>query len=545
MKQSAGLNTANWWKRYKAALTILLLTMLSLLPPTPGCLALQADNLLVVYNKDMKASKELATYYGERRKVPADNLIGLPLPDGEFISRPDFESQLAIPLRQKLTTEQMRKKIHGMVLIYGVPLKVGSENVLPAGWLDTLSAQKSAIAGQMNAMLSHLEKILELPTEKAQAYPSEEDLQKRWQRVEDQLPGWQQQHGLDQDFTARSAEVQTMIFRLNGLAPIARNLLPKQGKNLDPSSLDRVVFISSLFDQQLGLLSFGGITQDNLFSALSLQQVNYGLLGAYALLHGQQQLSPIEESSASVDSELSLLLRGSFRVGRWLENPFKNRFDGFPGIEHLRRDTLMVCRLDSPSPTIVRRMIDDSLEAEKEGLTGNFYIDGRGLGTDDKEKDFYAEYDRSLKTLYEKIKDSSPLPVVFDDKAELFATGSKLPAALYVGWYSLADYVDAFAWQRGAIGFHVASAEASTLHDANSNVWCKRMLEKGVAATLGPVEEPYLQSFPLPDQFFPLLLKGELPLLEVYYRTLPSLSWRQVLIGDPLYRPFAEKKKRE
>ena len=64
------------------------------------------------------------------------------------------------------------------------------------------------------------------------------------------------------------------------------------------------------------------------------------------------------------------------------------------------------------------------------------------------------------------------------------------------------------------------------------------MLEKGVAATLGPVKEPYLQSFPLPDVFFPLLMTGQHPLIEVYYRTTPYLSWRQVLIGDPLYTPF-------
>lgn len=64
------------------------------------------------------------------------------------------------------------------------------------------------------------------------------------------------------------------------------------------------------------------------------------------------------------------------------------------------------------------------------------------------------------------------------------------------------------------------------------------MLEEGVAATLGPVAEPYLQSFPPPDDFFPLLLRGQQPLLEVYFRTLPSVSWMQILIGDPLYTPF-------
>ena len=46
------------------------------------------------------------------------------------------------------------------------------------------------------------------------------------------------------------------------------------------------------------------------------------------------------------------------------------------------------------------------------------------------------------------------------------------------------------------------------------------------------------RSFPLPDEFFPLLLTRQTPLLEVYFRTLPYLSWMQILIGDPLYQPF-------
>ncbi|MBW1803718.1 MAG: TIGR03790 family protein, partial [Deltaproteobacteria bacterium] len=79
---------------------------------------------------------------------------------------------------------------------------------------------------------------------------------------------------------------------------------------------------------------------------------------------------------------------------------------------------------------------------------------------------------------------------------------------------------------------------AGTLRNAESNAWCRRMIEKGVAATLGPVDEPYLTSFPLPDHFFPLLMSGKLPLLEVYFRTTPFISWRQVVIGDPLYTPF-------
>jgi len=130
---------------------------------------------------------------------------------------------------------------------------------------------------------------------------------------------------------------------------------------------------------------------------------------------------------------------------------------------------------------------------------------------------------------------------VFDNQPGLFPSGACPNAALYCGWYSLANYIDAFGWQKGAVGFHVASSEASTLRRPESNVWCKRMIEEGVAATLGPVEEPYLASFPLPDIFFPLLMSGKLSLLEVYFRSIPYLSWRQVLIGDPLYMPFKKR----
>jgi hypothetical protein len=52
------------------------------------------------------------------------------------------------------------------------------------------------------------------------------------------------------------------------------------------------------------------------------------------------------------------------------------------------------------------------------------------------------------------------------------------------------------------------------------------------------VAEPYVNAFPLPELFFGLLVEGNLTLAECYIVSLPYLSWRMVLIGDPLYRPF-------
>ena len=93
-------------------------------------------------------------------------------------------------------------------------------------------------------------------------------------------------------------------------------------------------------------------------------------------------------------------------------------------------------------------------------------------------------------------------------------------------------------WNRGAVAFHIASSEAVSLHDPAARYWCKRMLDEGVAATLGPVAEPYLSSFPRPRDFFGLLLTGQYTLAECYYHTINFHSWMQTLLGDPLYMPY-------
>ena len=66
-------------------------------------------------------------------------------------------------------------------------------------------------------------------------------------------------------------------------------------------------------------------------------------------------------------------------------------------------------------------------------------------------------------------------------------------------------------------------------------------MENGVCATLGPVYEPYLSAFPLPHEFFPLLMTGKYTLVETYYRTKSYNSWTMVVLGDPLYNPFGRK----
>jgi uncharacterized protein (TIGR03790 family) len=241
---------------------------------------------------------------------------------------------------------------------------------------------------------------------------------------------------------------------------------------------------------------------------------------------------------AAVDSELALVREDNYPLEGWLPNKY---FLGFRGkdIRNIPEKVLLVSRLDGSSEEIVRRIIDDSLQAEKEGLQGKAYFDARWPDPRDKEvKGSYGFYDRAIHKAAWLVEKSKRMEVVIDSQAKLFQPGECPDAALYCGWYSLAHYVDAFTWVRGAVGFHIASQECQTLKGKGSQVWCKMMLEKGVAATLGPVGEPYLQTFPVPDLFFGLLVGGQLSLAECYGLSNPFWSWKMVLIGDPLYRPF-------
>ena len=255
------------------------------------------------------------------------------------------------------------------------------------------------------------------------------------------------------------------------------------------------------------------------------------------LEHIRSQLKVARDTVASVDSELTVVKKAAAPVAGWIENPFYIGFRDRPEAV-AREDVLMVSRVDGPTPESARRIIDDTLATEKQGLVGNAYFDARWPIDASAKQSGYRLYDRSIHQAARRVQENRNLTVHLDQSPALFQPGQCPDAALYCGWYSLARYVDAFSWQKGAIGYHIASSECKTLKKKNSQVWCKRMIEEGVCATVGPVAEPYVQAFPMPEVFFGFLSEGILSLAECYMVSLPFLSWKMVLIGDPLYRPF-------
>jgi uncharacterized protein (TIGR03790 family) len=246
------------------------------------------------------------------------------------------------------------------------------------------------------------------------------------------------------------------------------------------------------------------------------------------------------ESQACVDSELMLLWWEGYELRRWQLNPLywqvpESARAGKPPV-------LLTSRIDGPTSAIAKGLVDQAVAVEKEGLKGRVYIDARGIRYDPKaDPGFgYGGYDESMRETARLLDKAAGMAVTLDDKGDLFAPGSCPGCALYCGWYSLANYVDCCSFVPGAVAWHLASSEAETLRNKDSKVWCKRLLEKGVAATLGPVAEPYTVGFPKPAEFFGLLATGRYTLVECYGKTVMLVSWMGVLVGDPLYNPFAK-----
>lgn len=257
-------------------------------------------------------------------------------------------------------------------------------------------------------------------------------------------------------------------------------------------------------------------------------------------LNQKRQFLQHAESQAAVDSELMLLWWEKYELRRWQVN-----LNHFQATEKSREDkppVLLACRLDGPTPAIVRRMIDDAIETEKVGLQGKAYIDARGIRFDPKGTDTghgYGGYDESMRETASLLK-AGGIDAVLDDKPDLFAVESCKEAAIYCGWYSHANFIDSCRFNRGAVAWHLASSEAVSLRRPGAKYWCKNLLEKGACATLGPVAEPYTIGFPKPAEFFGFLATGKYTLAESYGKTVLFASWMGTLIGDPLYNPYAK-----
>ena len=239
-------------------------------------------------------------------------------------------------------------------------------------------------------------------------------------------------------------------------------------------------------------------------------------------------------NDASVDSEIAALGAFTDQISGALPNPYFKSYRAMAEVDNSA--VLLVCRLDGPDAATVRRMIVDAIETEKNGLWGRAYIDGAhntsgGLGEGDK---WLSEISSQLR--------KAGIPVIHDESPAIFPEPYPMTdCALYFGWYAekIAGPFAQFDFQfaRGAVAVHIHSFSASTLRDVNAH-WAGPLVARGAAATIGNVYEPYLQLTAHLNIFNDRLLHG-FTFAESAYMSVQSVSWMSVMVGDPLYRPYA------
>lgn len=240
-----------------------------------------------------------------------------------------------------------------------------------------------------------------------------------------------------------------------------------------------------------------------------------------------------QSNAASVDSELAIAGLLDKPIAGPLQNPYFGRPEPFYTIPIT--PMFIVGRIDGPDKTTARRLIDDALATEATGLYGKAYIDlalknetGYKMG-----EDWLLAAARSLEL--------KGIPVMVDSLASTFPPNFPLSdAAFYLGWYvQNADgpfLNPKFKFRRGAVACHIHSFSATSLKTARE-YWCGPLLAKGACAVLGNTWEPYLQLTTQLDKFTDGLLAGR-NLGEAAWGATQTLSWMNVVLGDPLYRPF-------
>jgi hypothetical protein len=191
-----------------------------------------------------------------------------------------------------------------------------------------------------------------------------------------------------------------------------------------------------------------------------------------------------------------------------------------------------VSRLDGPTYGDAAALVDNALKAEQQGLIGRAYVDIGGP---------HPDGDKWLEDAAGQL-DRLGFDLEVDRKPTVFPATARFDApVLYFGWYSavLAGpfALPGFHFPPGAIALHIHSYSAQTVRSANSD-WCGPLIARGVTATFGNVHEPYLPFSHRPEMLLHALAEGK-NLGDAACFALPALSWQEVAIGDPLYRPFA------
>jgi uncharacterized protein (TIGR03790 family) len=506
--------------------------------------ALEPDNLLLITNKNVPEGRKLAEFYAAQRKVPDGRILELDVPANEEISFDGYENQVVPAVREFIAANHLGPKVSCLVTFYGVPLKIAPRvnTAADKAELANLQQEQKWAAAQMATAVAALEAIAKEanPAFRPGTDPSLSALIARDHAARDILGKHAAQIKDPQQLQQFMARAQKAIMPLAGTASIAQQQMQGLIANANNWTPEQKKQAETLRDALTQLRARLDMLQNHHGDPKQRQELrnlvkeDLGLTEYNRLIAGMIDYFNTDNTGAAFDSELACVNANFYTRVRSLPNPLH-----YKAAHAQAAPIFMVMRLDAFKPEQVQAMITQSIKAETDGLTGQVVVDSGGNLSIDPKNTAYARFDQTLKRLASIVQQKTRLPLTFDEKPAILPRESvKEPISIYCGWYALRNYTPPGKFVPGAVGYHIASFELTSLHTAGANEWCRGLLNDGVVSTLGPVNEPYLAAFPPPDEFFPLLFTGKLTLAEVYWKTTPMISWQIAMVGDPLYTPY-------
>ena len=244
----------------------------------------------------------------------------------------------------------------------------------------------------------------------------------------------------------------------------------------------------------------------------------------------------LRRNEAAVDSELALL--PSFEQNYPLTGALRNPLYGVTNLAwfYPSNGVLIVARLDGPSASIAKGLVDKAIVAEKQGIWGRTYFDLRKISDPT-----YKVGDDMFRNAAEVCRRLGFETVVDEEPGTFPGAFPMSQIAFYGGWYS--EHVDGpfvqpkVEFMPGAFAYHLHSYSANSLRTTNQH-WVGPLLAMGVTATMGTIDEPYLTTTPDIAVFTSRFLVSRFSFGEAAYASQPVLSWQTTVIGDPLFRCF-------
>lgn len=195
---------------------------------------------------------------------------------------------------------------------------------------------------------------------------------------------------------------------------------------------------------------------------------------------------------------------------------------------------ILVTRLDGSSVAAAKSLVDNSLSAKAE--KGPFFFDQAGNRKDAG----YSILNDALKTASEQLRNGGFQSAL--DTSDSFVSPPE-PLMGYCSWGSNDAKFDTETYRKlkfkpGAICETFVSTSARTFSRVDGGQsQITRLIDQGVTGVKGYVSEPYTFALARPEILFDRYTKGY-NLAESFYMASLVIKWKDVVIGDPLCRPY-------